>query len=78
MQKRVFNLLNRGFPGGSRLKTLPAVQETWVRSLGQEDPLGKKMATHFSTPAWEIPGTEGPGRLYIVHGVVKNWTGLCI
>ena len=46
-----------------RVKHLPAMQETWVRSLGQEDPLEKEMATHSSTPAWKIPWTEKPGRL---------------
>ena len=38
-------------------------QGTQVQSLGQEDPLEKEMATHFSIPAWKIPLTEGPGRL---------------
>jgi len=38
-----------GFPGGSAVKNLPAVQETWVRSLGREDPLEEDMATHSST-----------------------------
>ena len=42
------------------VKKLPAVQETWVRSLGQEDLLVKKMATHSSILAWEIPWTEEP------------------
>ena len=36
-------------------------QEMQVQSLGKEDPLEKEMATHFSIPAWEIPGTEEPG-----------------
>ena len=45
------------------LKTLPAVQETWVRSLSWEDPLEKGMATHSSILAWRIPWTEKPGRL---------------
>ena len=45
------------------VKHLPAMQETSVRSLGQEDPLEKAMATHSSTLAWEIPRTEEPGRL---------------
>ena len=40
------------------LKNLPAVQETWVRSLGGEDPLGEGMATHSSILAWRIPWTE--------------------
>ena len=45
------------------IKSLPAMQETWVRSLGQGDPLEKEMATHSSILAWEIPGTEEPGGL---------------
>ena len=45
------------------VRNLPAVQETWVRSLGQEDPLEKGMATHSSTLAWGIPWTEEPGGL---------------
>ena len=45
-----------------RVKRLPAMQETWVRFLGQEDPLEKEMATHSSTLAWKIPWTEKPGR----------------
>ena len=46
-----------------RVKRLPAMQETWVQSLGQEDPLEKEMATHPSTLAWKIQWTEKPGRL---------------
>ena len=45
------------------VKHLPAVQETWVPSLGWEDPLEKEMATHSSTLAWKIPWTEEPGGL---------------
>ena len=45
------------------VKNLPAVQETWVRSLGSEDPLEKEMATHSSILAWGIPRTEEPGGL---------------
>ena len=45
------------------VKRLPAVQETRVRSLSQEDPLEKEMATHSSTLAWKIPWIEDPGRL---------------
>ena len=45
------------------VKKLPAMQETGVQSLGQEDPLEKEMATHFSTLAWKIPWREGLGRL---------------
>ena len=40
---------------------LPLMRETWVRSLGQEDPLEKEMATHSSSLAWRIPWTEEPG-----------------
>ena len=46
-----------------RLKHLPAMQETWVRSLGREDPLEKEMATHSSIHAWRIPWMEEPGEL---------------
>ena len=46
-----------------RIKRLPAMQETWVRSLGSEDLLEKEMATHSSIPAWRIPWTEEPGGL---------------
>ena len=45
------------------VKHLPAMWETQVRSLGQEDPLEKEMATHSSTLAWKIPWMEKPGRL---------------
>ena len=45
------------------VKHLPAVSETWVRSLGREDPLDKEMATHFSILAWRIPWTEEPAGL---------------
>ena len=45
------------------VKNLPAMQETWVQSLGGEDPLKKEMATHSSILAWEIPWTEEPGGL---------------
>ena len=43
------------------IKHLPTMQETWVQSLGLEDPLEKEMATHFSTLAWKIPWREGLG-----------------
>ena len=45
------------------VKNLPAMQETWVRPLGQENPLEKGMATHSSIPDWRILWTEEPGRL---------------
>ena len=61
-----FDLLYRFFWASlvaQRVKSLPAMQETWVQSLGQEDPLEKEMATHSTTLAWKIPWTEKPGRL---------------
>ena len=57
-----------------RVKHLPAMRETWVRSLGQEDTLEKEGATHSSTLAWEIPWMEKPGRLQSVHGVTRSLT----
>ena len=48
------------------LKNPPIRQETWVRSLGQEDPLEKEIATHSRILAWEIPWTEEPGGLQSV------------
>ena len=56
------------------VKNLPAMQEMWVRSLDQEDPLEKEMATHSSTLAWKIPWTEEPGGLQSL--VTKSWTQL--
>ena len=49
--------------GAQMVKNLLAMQETWVQSLGQEDPLEKGMATHPSISAWRIPWTEEPGQL---------------
>ena len=49
------------FPGGSVVKNPPAKQETWVWSVGREDPLEREMATHSSVVAWEIHGQSiGP------------------
>ena len=45
------------------VKCLPAMRETWVQSLSQEDLLEKEMTTHSSTLAWKIPWMEEPGRL---------------
>ena len=56
----------KSFPGDSVVKNLPAMpelQETWVRSLGQEDPLEEVMATYFSILAWRVPRTEEPDGL---------------
>ena len=55
------------------VKNLPAMQETWVRSLGWEDPLEEGMATHSSILAWRIPMNRGAWRA-TVHGVAKSWT----
>ena len=61
------------------VKNLPAMQETWIRSLGQEDPLEKGMATRSSTLAWRIPWTAEPGRLQsmglqrVGHDCVTNF-----
>ena len=52
------------FPGSSDGKESPAVQETWVQSVGWEDSLEMGMATHSSVFAWRIPWTEGPGGLH--------------
>ena len=57
------------------VKNLPAMQETWVRSLGQEDPLEKEMATHSSILAWRIPWTEELGGLQS-NRVTKSRTQL--
>ena len=54
---------HQGFPGGSVVKNPPAVPETLVGSLGQEDPLEEGPVTHSSILAWRIPWTEEPGRL---------------
>ena len=54
----------------------PAMWETRVRSLGQEDPLEKEMATHSSTIAWKIPWTDEPGKLRSMASVAKNRTQL--
>ena len=54
------------------------MQETWIQSLGQEDRLGKEMATHSSVLAWESPWTEEPGGLHsmgskrIRHNLINN------
>ena len=52
-----------GFPGSFTVKNPPAKEETWVRSLGQEDPLEKGMATLSSILAWRISWTKEPGEL---------------
>ena len=57
------------------VKNLPAMQETWVRSLGWEDPLEEGMATHSSILAWKISMDRGTFQA-AVHGVAKNLTQL--
>ena len=56
------------------VKNLPAMQDTWIRSLGWEDPLEKEMATHSSILAWRIPWTEEPGGLRSMGS--QSWTRL--
>jgi len=56
------------------VKGPPAMQETWIQSLGWEDPLEEGMATHFSILAWRIPWTEEPGGLQSVG--LQSWTQL--
>ena len=70
-------LLTRGFPNGSVVKNLPArqeTQETWVRSLGQEDPLEREMATCSNILAWKTPHTNRGAKWAIVPRVTKSWT----
>ena len=55
------------------VKNLPAVRETWVRSLGWDDPLEEGMATHSSMLAWSIPMDRGAWKATI-QGIAKNWT----
>ena len=52
------------------VKNPPAMQDTWIQSLGQEDPLKKEMATHFSILAWRTSWMEKPDGLH--HGVAKS------
>ena len=64
-----------GFPGGSVVKNAPAMQETRVQSLGQEDPLEQEVATHSRILAWEIPWTEEPDGLQTMGSQTTgyNW-----
>ena len=54
------------------VKKLPVMQESWVPSLGWEDPLEKEMATHSSILAWKIPWAEEPGGLYSTWGLKES------
>ena len=62
-QTRLSNRTTRTFLVVQTVKNLPAMQETWVQSLGGKDPLEKEMETHSSILAWRIPWTEEPDRL---------------
>ena len=66
--------LLRGFPHGPVVKNLPAMQETWVRSLGQEDALEKETATRSSILAWGIPWTEEARGLQSTGSQVSDTT----
>ena len=75
--------VGEGFPGAQMAKNKPAMWETWVQSLGWEDPLEEGMATHSSILAWRTPWTEEPGGLQWrsrgyrgVRGVTKSRTRL--
>ena len=57
------------------VKNSPAMQDTWVQSLGQEDPLEKGMTTYYSILAWRIPWTEEPGGLQSM-GSQRSWIRL--
>ena len=59
----MWNNTNTIYTDGAVVKNLPAMQETWVWSLGWEDPLEEGMATHSSIFVWRIPWTEEPDRL---------------
>ena len=67
-----------GFPSGSAVKNPSAMQEMWIQSLGQEDPLEEGMATHSSILAWRIPWTLEPGRLQSIglQRVGHDWSDL--
>ena len=65
-----------GFPGGSDGKESTAMQETWVQSLGWEDPLEKGTAIHSSILAWRIPSVHRGAWRATVHGVAKSLTRL--
>ena len=58
------------------VKNTPALQETWVPSLGWEDPLEQGKATHSSVLTWKIPWTEEPARLHTIHGIAEGGTRL--
>ena len=63
ISKMLLSLCPRASLMAQMVKNLPAVQETWVLFLGQEDPLEKGLAIHYSILTWKIPWTEEPGGL---------------
>ena len=69
----IYTLVYTGFPDGSVIKNLPAMQEMRVKSLGWEDPLEKETVTSSSILAWRISWIEELGRLQSI-GVTKNQT----
>ena len=71
----IYNSQDRASLMAQLVKNLPAMQETWVRSLGWEDPLEEGMATHSSILAWKISMDRGTFQA-AVHGVAKNLTQL--
>ena len=77
------SMVCQGFPSGSAVKNLPAMQETWVWSLGWADPLEEEMSTHSRSLAWKISWTEETGRLQCMESkrvghdlMTKQWHGL--
>ena len=72
------HVVREDFPGGSVVKNPPAVQEMWVRSLFQEDPLEEGMAIHSSILAWRIPWKEEPAWLSSIRSqrVGRDWSDL--
>ena len=85
LQEKIYNYMQSGKQHMNKIrdslmaqtvKHLPTERETWVQSLGWEDPLGKEMATHSSTLAWKIPWTEEPGRLQCMNTYINEITFL--
>ena len=74
-QNLCFNKIPRASLVAQMVKNLPAMQETWVQSLGWEDPLKQGMATHSSILAWRIP-MDRETWWATVHVVSKSWTPL--
>ena len=78
LRKVVFKKQPRTFLVTLLVKNLPTMQETWVRSLGREDPLEKEMAIHSSTIAWKIPWTEELGGLQSMglQARIQEWVAI--